>query len=506
MKRNTLLYAKKKLPWLSIGVLIIAACGLAYLLLAPFFGGHSPAFGLDYYVQAQRLDPIFAIEGTDPQKLANAVNALLAQKERLVDAYGSKNSAIEHAVYPAAFLTGLPKLEAVRQALLREPTLEQARAYHDLLVQTIADYADNARALASALRDAATRIPTLGYLGGEASTGDMATKMDMAAELALQQKQKETDRFACVDYPSKNCTTLAALARARNAKLTTPAALPAPTQDVLRADTLTRRALGLYPNIGAISKTIFAIPTTCYPGSTTYGREYYLYDDEDWEARKFAYVNDAYFYDVPRIVRNNPSPVFAALQKLGVTVKYQSIGNLYECPDSGLDVTEVGSLVGVLNVLAQQAPLVPAEQKLLALPVVQKADLAAYVRAVAKLQSPLGDALVQRYIEGSADFDQIVLGIRNDTRYLQTWTDTPSFASFEFLLTARNFASTLFLLGNPTFVPTRISLFSKKEPSQTRNLYLRSYLDDVSKQYTDDEILAQFRTSIGVIGEKMRNR
>ncbi len=456
---------------------------------------------LAYYAAAERLDPIFAIEGTDPAKLANAVTVFLAEGDEIASTYrASQRPVIEQTLYPAAFLTDLPKLEEARQALLTEPTAARASTYHYLLMQTVSDYALDARALASSLASAGAHIPSIGYLGGEASTTYMAAQMNRAADLTLQQKQKEAARFACLVRLSGNCTPLATLANARNTLLRASVAVPAPSASVYKADAINGQALAFYKSLSAISKTIFAIPTDCYPEPVAYEREYYLAPYEGGEARKLEYINDLYFYDVPREANGAPTnPLYVALQKVNVSVQYQSIGNLYECPDSGLDVAEAGSLLGVLNLLGQKASTTPAEQKLLALPVVQKADLAPYVQAAAKQDTPQGETIVERYIEGSADFDQVVLGASHDNLFLLT-KDRTQQASLDYLLSARNFASTLFLFGNPTFVPQRISLFSKTVPSPLNEMYLREYLNDVSKQYTDVQLMLQIKNSMSTEG------
>ncbi len=485
--------------WLPAVVpVIFLACSLAYLVPSLFLNSRPYYPGLDYYVQAQRLDPIFAIEGTDPAKLTDATQALVAQKDRLMSVYGAKNSAIAQNTYPTAFLTTLPKLEEARQALLAGPTPERARKYHDLLLLTSTEYAADARALAASLRDAGTQMPSIGYLGGKASIDDMAAKLDMVASVALKQKKKEAARFACIQRPSTRCTPLAELASMRDASLQAPAVLPAPEPDVHKADTLVRQVLHSYTNLNAISENIFTIPSNCYLEPVAHERVYYLAPYEGAQARKLAYSNDAYFYDMPRIEKARPISIYKAFLAAGVTVNYQNVGNLYECPDSGLDVVQVGSLLGVLDALEKKESKTPDEQKLLALPAVQKADLAPYVQAAAKLNTPQGDGIVGRYLQGSADFDQVVLGAHNDNLFLLTWEQEPAQVSFEFLLIARNFASTLFLLGNPTFMPSPVSLFTDNTPALPSKLYLREYLSDVSREYTDEQILAQTKSAADV--------
>ncbi len=96
----------------------------------------------------------------------------------------------------------------------------------------------------------------------------------------------------------------------------------------------------------------------------------------------------------------------------------------------------------------------------------------------------------------------MVLGARDDNLFLLVANHQQQ-VSFDFLLTARNFASTLFLLGNPTFVPQRISLFSKNTPNPLDRMDLREYLGDVSTQYTDAQVVAQSTASIRIQNEQI---
>ncbi len=470
--------------------ILIFICSGALLLL--FIFQNKPSFGLEYYLRAEQLDPIFAIQGTDPAKLTEAAAAFLAQKDQFAVLPGADKSLLE-SIYPSAFLTRLPELEAARQTLLSSSTVEHASAYHELLVQTITDYAAGARALSGSLANSGKSIPKLGYIEGDASLADLSAKLNQVADLAMQQKQKEMARFACIERYSTRCTSLSRLKSARDTLLETPATLPQPDPSVYKADALTQKVLPYFAYFSSVSKTIFAIPSSCYPQAVAYEREYYLAPYQSGTARKLSYINDVYFHDIPRSNLAVKTAFNTALQKVGIDLYYQSIGNLYDCPDSGFDVIGVGSLLGVLNALTQKESPTPAEKKLLSMSVVQKADVAPYVKEVAKVDTPEAQDIVERYIEGSADYDQILLGAHSDNVFLQIWNRDQSVVTFDFLLTARNFASTLFLMGNPTFVPKKISLFSARIDNRPDKVFLRTYLTDVSKVYTDQEIVAQIK-------------
>ncbi len=461
---------------------------------------HEEISNLAYYTEAERLDPIFAIEGTDPVKLRAAVASLFAERDHIALWYPpDERNTIETALYPNAFLTILPDLEEARQLLLADPTVAHARAYHSELDQTIGLYALGARAIAQAFQSVSSTIPSMGYVGGTASTTDVAAKIKKAASFALLQKQKEDARYHCFEQFSNGCPTLASLKGLQQAAVAKVVpTLPAPSSSVYRVDALWKKILTMLPTFISASKQTYAIPSSCFAEDATYVREYYSEHVPGETARKQLPVNDLYFYDVPTLLQVAPSePSFKALASAGISVESQNMGNLYECVDSGFDVTSVGSIIGVLDGIKQKQTLTKDEQKILRLSVVQKSDLKPYVVQSVAGNSVEGDALAERYIQGSADFDQTIMGAYSDNYFLIRSGETKP-VQYELLLLVRNFPSTMLLLGNPTFISQQTSLFSDTTPNPPSKLALRTYLNDVSKQYTDTEILEQEKKAINI--------
>jgi len=456
------------------------------------------AQSLSYYVQAQSLDPIFAIAGTDPDKLTASVDSLLKERDQIAGFYAPQDrSNIETSLYPAQFLKDLPGLEASRQTLLNNPTLPNANTYHIKLIQAVSDYVAGARALGQSLRSVSGTLPTLGYVGGSVTVSDYASKMDTIASTGLAQKAKEDARFLCLTNYSARCQSIASLQDTRIAKVNAAVQLPAPSSAVLKADALSKQILPLVPGFKNLSAYIVAYPSNCYGGALAYSRAYYL-TRAGGTARKIDNVNNVYFYNVPNEVRVNPDVHLyqESLQK-GITLQYQSMGNLYECADSGFDVSQIGSVIGTLEAL-QSASSTPAIQKALAQPVVQKADLAPIVHAAAQSTTTAANNLVERYIEGSADFDQVLLGAYSDNYFLIRWNQSEKSIAYNYMLTVRNFAPEMFFAGNPTFVPTPVSFFSSSTPNPLGKVGLREYLGDVSGQFTDAEIIAQQKSYFGL--------
>ena len=495
---NSKLFLSPRTILLSVlgGMTLLATVAWVYIQQT----GPKDGVGLSYYIEAHRLDPIFAIAGTNPDKLSVAVADLLSEQASVAKLYGNvQGDQITQSLYPSEFLILLPRLESMRQELLANPSVINVKRYHAQLVDTIDAYHAGASALADAL-DSLT-LPRIGYLGGNVIPKDYAAKMRRIAEAASAQKDKETVRFACFTAGvSASCTSLKALQSARQTALATPKRLPAPSSNVRKADTLASALLKLAPNYYDLSDYLVAFPSHCYTEPITYARAFYARTSVGEPGRKLGIVNNVYFYDLLNNPAPRPSLVDEQLQA-GATIQYQNIGNLYECPNSGFDSLELGRVVGVREMINNKSAQTDEERALLKKEILQKADLAPYVAAAATSASPETQELVERYLQGSADFDQIIMGAYSDNRFLITLDKTKYSVEFEFMMMVRNFASTLYLLGNPTFVPKEIDLFNKREVNPLSNLMLRDYRSDLSVVMGEDEILRQFGIANDVVAK-----
>jgi len=250
---------------------------------------------------------------------------------------------------------------------------------------------------------------------------------------------------------------------------------------------------------------MFAITSDCF-GGVAYGRGYYLTPYQSLLGRKYDNVNDVYFYDIPAEVKNKSIPLYAALMQRGVTLNFQNMGNLYECPDSGFDASSMGSLIGTLEAM-QTDSTTAAVQNLIQKNVLQKADLAPYVLSQVNQNAAGAGGLAERYLEGSADFDQVLLGAYNDNHFLITWNKFQAPVQYDFMMLARNFATTMFFMGNPTFMPQHMSFFTEPKQNPLSRMYLRSYLNDLSKTTADADLIAQTKTAVGVtLDDKLRSK
>lgn len=478
-------------------LLLAAACAAGVAL---WYSRHASftSEGLAAYAAAARLDPLFAIEGTDPEALRHAVSEFFALYGQAVARYPSDEQAKLKALYPSEFLHLLPELEAARLGLLAAPTALSARSYHGLLVRAMRAYADDAQAIAALMRTTASEHSRTAYMAGDARLADLADKLEAAgAQVVSVQLAKEQTRFACL-RDARQCAPPAALLAQRAGAIPQPARPAAPGADAAKAARLTQQLNSLHYSYTATEPVLFAIDSTCVASSTTaYVQAYYL-GNHHGAGRKLSYVHDAYFYDMAMLHATLPErPIWGALLDAGVAWLYQNAGNAYECPDAGYDQTEVGSLLGALEWLRANATSAEAG-RILSLETVSKADMAPYIKEKAAVDSPETNALVGRYMQGSADFNQVVLGALNDNGFLLSSTTAADMPSYAFVIATRNYASTLFLMGNPTFIPRPQSLFSAHAPQGLGQFFLRSYLYDLQKTVSGATLVAQYKKSLDI--------
>ena len=453
---------------------------------------HTPTPGdAAWYASVQLLDPIFAIDGTDPDKLHAAVTALLIQRDAIARGYAKADEAagLRKALYPEHFLTLLPQLQRARNALLADPTETHATTYHKLLLSTIDAYATDARTLAQAIHNTKVDNEHIGFLGGTTTPGFIADSVSGAADRAQMQKEKENERFACYQNLTPSCETLQTLQRRQEDSLSTGITLPPPGAKTLNIDGLVGAIIDYsYPHATDLSP-IIGVYTDCFPYPVTYLRSYEFPYASGGEVRKAYVANDALFYNVKFLASSTGDTYDKTAYKKGARYEYQNIANSYMCPDAGLYQADLDRIVGALSV-AKASSSVAAEH-LRSLPYVQLSDAAAFIGLT-------GDARARaQYLEGSAQFDEWLQALTNDNSYVLSFQASKSSIAYSYMFIGRSYISVLFLFGNPTFVPSRPSLL-KATTTQPIDVALTSWRYVLSKTMSTSTILQYSKDSIDI--------
>ena len=105
-----------------------------------------PVLKIAHYAVINRLDPVFALEGTDVDILKKSIEYLISSLETFAPQYESdEEERIRERLYPIQFLQSLVETEALRQQLVASPTKNLVERYHTALGTTITLYQDAVR-------------------------------------------------------------------------------------------------------------------------------------------------------------------------------------------------------------------------------------------------------------------------------------------------------------------------------------------------------------------------
>lgn len=443
-----------------------------------------------WYAEVQALDPIFAIEGTDPTKLSSAIDNFLQQRDEFAAAFSpSEEHTIDASLYPVDFLKLLPSLETARQTLITAPTLQNAFSYHQLLLRTIDAYESGAKNLAGVLNKQSS--VQIGFLGGQTTTAYIAAQLETAINSAEEQKEKEDARFACMrDFNARQCASVESLSEKRGAALAALAAGPAlspPDSDAFATDALMRDIIDASSTTSAISPAI-ALKTPCFPYPVTYMRALTVQDASGTEWRP-SIMNDAFFWDLPALAQNDPaSALYRAALREGASLNYQNIANYYMCPDAGFYAFDIGRVLGTRELALQTAGSAQA----FASSTLQVSDAARYAQETGTREA------AERALEGSADFDEVIRALMSENNFILLSQKNGGYMQYSYLFAARSYAPILFFFGNPTFVSQPQS-FINDSTSRPPFPALLSWRNDLSATMSADAVIDAGKKTISVL-------
>jgi hypothetical protein len=472
---------------------------------------------LRWFVEANRLDPIFALEGTDPTELEESVGYLEKQRDMFADSYPpSDAAAIREYLYPISFLRLLPELERERQELLAGPTTARALTYSAALVDTIDAYESDARTLAHALQNLDLDTYRFVYVGGSTKTSIMASSLFDIVQEAEAQKQKALARTACLTSFSAGCPSLDALVSVRVNAVKVHESLPPPTEETYAIGSIARELAQNERGFLRASPALVSLPSACQPYDPAYFLVWWKVPVGDsLSAFRSELANDIYIHDLAEESDVDPETAQEsrlrgvsllyneALVKAGGRFHFQSSGNSYMCPDAGLDDSNLVRVTSLLAAL-RQAPLfrdIPEngadtallsseEARLLSLSAVSIADTDGFVRDIlqrldmhpselASLDAEHAARLerfIAKYIQGSDHSDELLRSVGFDNAIVGAFARLGDRMPLSALLVTRTAPSILFFTGNPTFIPSsRVNFFDTSGSYRGPYLQLSTY-------------------------------
>ena len=462
----------------------------------------------EWFVTINRIDPIFALEGTDPENLRSSVEMLGKQEESIAAIYpDEEGAAIREALYPIAYLSKLPELEARRSELTEADSAAVAK-YASLQREAILVYEQDIRRLIDTMHEYGRSDWTLATIGGGQTTiEETIESLEKIEEYAHALRVQSTGRTKCLRRYAASCERIQdALAR-RASSIAEVGEAPSEHYDVVPI--LTRLHQGAPHFADPQSMPKVAMRSACYPESgamlpwTTpiHGKK----------ARRISVADDIYMHDVGSLFASNDeaqirlhgSTTMSRANAAGVRYLYQISGNAYLCPDAGIDFGNVARVIGMRDVLEDGSIFTPPvsetmsalEKRLISGDPVSLADAREYAyraarfvaengitRSIEVLGSDQYDSLesaIALYREASFATDEILNATFLENNYVLQNAAEHSVIPLRDVIMARSSPSVLFLSFNSTiaqeprfigrFVPVDIARYHFTTYSTLRN-------------------------------------
>ncbi len=468
----------------------------------------NPKDRLAQYVEAHRLDPIFAFPGIDVEAMRQVVKEFTISARVAMPPYNNQE-AIRESLFPFQFLAAVADAEEARVKLFAEPSREHADVYHRSLMHLMENYKEDSSHARDILEHASTTTRIFFFIG-ETSPARIKTVLAEAEVHANALMEKEERRFDCLLGLAAQCESIDSLIL-QFGDMSTGTRL-----DTLPTEKLTKVAEENFSTLAALnsqlaSSTLVELShSACYPSAPTY----YAVTTKisrlsGLPSADITYLNDLYFYDLKR---TSKQPYFDELQKAGAQYSYQPF-NAYLCLDAGEDMGRLMTIIHTRISLAHTPlkarggyipPLIKevleAQEQFLAGTTVRSdaydrlirnASLAVRTYGMTGVSSYFSDAtageqLVDLVILSrtqSADFEKIVAYFDD----LQVGTFLPYHFNpsplYAFLMTRGGLSPLLALENRTGALPQALSLLETNVPHKNPYAYmhisLRSYENDL---------------------------
>ncbi len=305
-----------------------------------------------------RLEPIFGIEGTDPDKLKKSVEDLDASLKEIASLYGEEDAAlIRENLYPIAFLKQLAETEKTRQELLLAPSSENAGGYYGDLGKLLGLNASYSKQLETFYKKNKDRLSyKFNFFDGYGTVSTYTSALEKNV-ISLDGKLAELKkRESCLNGYSSECPSLKAAFVGLSGSMgdNTDIKYGPLTNEIKDNIKIVRAYLGnVSLDSPADTKTtnpLIAIDQSdCFRDAQPAYYQSWMKSDKDKNGFfTINFVNDLYF----RAVDNNPSRYDSSLRSAGLDYLYQPAANLYMCQSVGSDLSRSITMDTLRNMLS----------------------------------------------------------------------------------------------------------------------------------------------------------
>lgn len=483
-----------------------------------------------YFSVWHRINPLFALEGVDPATLKQSIATLQDSTRTFSHFYSPEEKAIiEDYFYPISFLEHLPDLEAKRREVVITPSGINIAEYNNQLRAALlayTEYIDTLKGLYEAfLTENGSRQAN--NIGGVTNNEQMISFLDSLGMLARKQMQEMGERERCLQELSPTCSPFPDISRVTEVP-----------------DTETHDSSQQFPDEVTTNERIISkahmgkdgfvrpsnTPTVVLKNSSCFFKDPLTYYYISWEQRdggsralRATYINDLYFYDVDELNLNNPTPYFASIKERGVEYLYQSVSNIYMCPDESKDLAAIATLLEIQELLremplfaegletsiSEEESRVPGklEGEIVEAATVHETTVRMFIQHIRALLGTYSEVeltqmfgeektmymrtLVQIANQNSSRLDELISEIVDMNTIVSTLHEYGNTITLNDLFTTRSYPIITLLVANKTVLPDDSLSFLSPPVMSEEELYSRmrlvSYNDVLRQTFTPEE-------------------
>lgn len=471
-----------------------------------------------------RLDPIFGMEGTDPDKLSGSVKDLEASLGHIASLYDKNDEkTIGDNLYPVEFLKSVAETEKARQESIYAPSFQNTERYYKKIEGIIDMGISYLGHLEKIYRnDKKLSHVTFHFFGGY-STDQSYASAAVNAQNELENKKLElNNRLSCLNYFSTDCPSLK---KALSNSGAAPELDGSATGDIIPENIAANAEIfNLYVGNGQ-SKNSSApkFPVTvlgkskCFPDENqAYYQPWLRTDQYGNEFFAIGFIGDLYFYNT----KYNSNLLIGGMAKEGLPYLYQPAANLYMCQEAGSDLSRAITIDTVrsslisnpvangIDIKTAGAALAQLENKITGNNAVYEYDTASYVETLRSLLSSLGETrlsgiigrqkvlymekIISIYRQKSPRFDEIIRDIIFTNAIVETFIKEKARVDIPTLFLSRSYPSLLLLTYNKSAFDAPLQM-TTPEPLNLSAFDLISYNEKLKYRYNQNEILEMMR-------------
>lgn len=460
-----------------------------------------------------RIDPLFALDGTDPDKLGKSLQEMKDVVARILPFYNSQDALkIKNNLFPLDFLNSLADAESTRQILIKTPSKSTATLYYKKLETAVNLNIEYTKKMATLFKDpdiTGDSLGRFGFIGGYSTPSKYASAINKYRLLIEDKKMELEKRVVCLDEFSPECPSL----KNAFAKLTQMSDITFTPQDSMSEEVRDNQQLvktlltTLTPSEPNNFPMVVLENSPCFINSRyTYYQTWTNTDSLGGQRFSLHVINDIYFYDSKTFKDVRVTPYV----KKNIPYIYQPAANLYMCAESGKDLMRAITLdeikariPNIKDIALIDSSTAELGKKIVDENEIYEAEMRAYVDGLASLLSTRGEkAFAEKtnaetamsiekilliWKQRSPRFDEIIRDVtsneNNVIRFGQKGAPIPLFT----VMLARSLLPITLLSYNQSVAPNGLDITIPMDYDLSE-FHLISYNNELKKTYSAKQI------------------